>query len=221
MSSSQPPQWSQQFGPPAHQPPEPPKQGFRRRHPKTFWTLTILAGLFVASIVGSIVSPSKDDAGSATAQATSHSGTGKKAVSRRAAPAPDPAAGVGDEVRDGKFAFTVHKVKCGVAHVGNEYIGADAQGQFCLVTLTVENIGSEPQTLFSSNQKGYIGDTEYAVDDTATLYSASAGDSPWLKDINPGNALTGTIVFDIPQGAELSKLELHDSAFSGGAEVRL
>jgi len=40
--------------------------------------------------------------------------------------------------------------------------------------------------------------------------------------VNPGNTLTGKLVFDdIPAGAALTKIELHDSPFSGGVAVAL
>jgi len=207
--------------------------------PKLFWLLMILGLLLLIGIISSIANPPKDEAGSVSVQpssASSSSSTSKadgkpSTSSKKSAPAtsssstsPAPAKkgpGIEDEARDGQFAFTVTKVKRGVKSVGDQYLNAQAQGQFCLVTMTVKNIGDSPQTMFSSNQKGFIGDTEYGVDDTATLYTAKNGDSPWIKDINPGNALTGTIVFDIPKGKQLDKLELHDSAFSGGVEVFL
>jgi Domain of unknown function (DUF4352) len=48
------------------------------------------------------------------------------------------------------------------------------------------------------------------------------GDShAFLEDINPGNSVNGIIVFDIPKDATIVKLELHDSAFSGGVVVNV
>jgi hypothetical protein len=216
--------------PPAYDPPpEPPTRSFRKRHPKTFWALVIIGGLIALSIITSALSP-KDDSGNVTTQsepsASSSSSTGKAATKpttsakQSAAPAKQ-GPGVGDEARDGKFGFTVTRVRCGIKKVGNDFLNARAQGQFCLVGLTVKNIGDEPQTMFSNDQKGFIGDTEYAADDTATIYVAKDGNSPWLKEINPGNILTGTIVYDIPKGKKLTKLELHDSPFSEGVEVHL
>lgn len=54
-------------------------------------------------------------------------------------------------------------------------------------------------------------------DSSAELYDNKAG--LWLKDINPGNALVGTVYFDIPKDATIDYLELHDSAFSDGVKV--
>ncbi len=48
-----------------------------------------------------------------------------------------------------------------------------------------------------------------------------SGQKVWVNKINPGNTLTGNIVFDIPTDAKITSLELHDSALSRGATVRM
>lgn len=128
---------------------------------------------------------------------------------------------IGDPVRDGKFEFTVQKVKCGVTKVGTSMLGEKAQGQFCLVTVKVKNIGKEPQALADSAQKAFAADgTEYSTDSAAGLYANKDQDT-LFNEINPGNQVTGVLVFDIPKNVKLTKLELHDSLFSGGIDVRL
>jgi hypothetical protein len=127
-------------------------------------------------------------------------------------------AGIGTEVRDGKFAFVVNEVKCGISKVGSSTFNAEAQGQFCKVSMTVSNIGDEPQTFFGSNQKAFdSAGREFTNDTAADLYDSDS--QTWLKDINPGNSLTGNVYFDIPKDASLEYLELHDSAFSSGVKV--
>jgi hypothetical protein len=42
-----------------------------------------------------------------------------------------------------------------------------------------------------------------------------------FEGINPGNSIAGYVFFDVPRGTTVSKLELHDSMFSGGITVRL
>ena len=54
----------------------------------------------------------------------------------------------------------------------------------------------------------------------ASLLVNDGGDT-LFTEINPGNTLTGVIVFDIPENAGLARVELHDSAFSGGVSVDL
>ncbi|MFI6265292.1 DUF4352 domain-containing protein [Micromonospora sp. NPDC051006] len=128
---------------------------------------------------------------------------------------------IGQPARDGKFEFTVKSSKCGVAKVGSDLIGDKAQGQFCLVTMNVKNIGKEAQLLDGSSQKAYAADgTEYSSDTEAGLY-ANKEQSTFFEEINPGNQVTGVFVFDIPKKVKLTKLELHDSAFSGGVTVAL
>jgi hypothetical protein len=128
---------------------------------------------------------------------------------------------VGQPVRDGKFEFTVQSVKCGVGQVGEEPLTKPAQGQFCLVTVKVKNIGDKPQTLSDSDQKGFGADgKEYQTDTAAGIY-ANPNSDVFLTQINPGNEVTGVLVFDIPKDGKLAKLELHDSPFSGGATVQV
>ncbi|MEH0844950.1 DUF4352 domain-containing protein [Micromonospora sp. CPCC 205711] len=148
--------------------------------------------------------------------------TGSKAdASGTSEDKPAKTAKIGQAARDGKFEFTVKSSKCGVAKVGTSMLGDKAQGQFCLITVNVKNIGKEAQTLDGSSQKAYAANgTEYSSDTEAGLY-ANQDQSTFFEEINPGNQVTGVFVFDIPKNVKLTKLELHDSAFSGGVTVSL
>ena len=82
-----------------------------------------------------------------------------------------------------------------------------AEGQFCAVQLTVENIGDEPQSMFADNQ--------YAFDAKGRKFSANsmasmADESSQVlwEETNPGTAVKGKVYFDVPKGAKLSSLEL-------------
>jgi hypothetical protein len=130
-------------------------------------------------------------------------------------------AGLGDAVVDGKFSFTVIDVECGIQSVGSEMFGSEAQGQFCKVSLNIENVGDEPQTMFADNQKIYdVEGREFSPDTSAMIYMEGGSDA-WIEEINPGNQLAGELLFDVPEGATLDYIELHDSAFSSGVEVSL
>lgn len=143
-----------------------------------------------------------------------------KARATDAAQAEPKMARMNQPVRDGKFEFVVTKVKCGVSKVGESFLAKNAQGQYCLVTTTVKNIGKEPQMLSDSGQKAFDANgAEYATDE-AGLYANKNGEV-FLNNINPGNKVTAILVWDIPKGAKLTKVELHDSVFSGGVEVSL
>lgn len=129
--------------------------------------------------------------------------------------------GIGHEYRDGKFAFTVTKIKKGVRRVGDQYVGETAQGRFALVYVTVRNIGDEPRTFDSGSQKLIDGSgREFGADGEATIAMGDQSKA-FLEDINPGNGVHGILVFDVPAGLTLKALELHDSPFSGGVTVPL
>lgn len=129
-------------------------------------------------------------------------------------------AGIGTPVRDGKFEFVVTGVELGVARVGDDLFGQDAQGQFALVRMTVTNIGDEAQYFDGSNQD--LVDTLERTHSAATSAALYLDDSEsFLNQINPGNAVEGTVVFDIPTDATPARIELHDSAWSGGVTVTL
>ncbi|BCJ53581.1 Mpr protein [Actinoplanes sp. NBRC 14428] len=159
--------------------------------------------------------------------ATGKAGTDGAPVAKGATEAPEAkkpekkAPGLGDPVRDGKFEFTVTKLDCSKSKVGSAYLNKKAQGKFCLVSVTVKNIGKEAQLFDGSSQKAMdAAGTEYSNDGAAELY-ANEDTSTFLNEINPGNTVKGKLIFDVPKATKLTELELHDSPFSGGVEVKL
>jgi hypothetical protein len=87
--------------------------------------------------------------GSSTGSSTSTSPS-RASLPIRTSP---PAAAIGQEVRDGKFAFTVTGVRTSPA-MGTRV----AQGVYVLVSMTVRNTGSEPWSFFGINQKLTVRD---------------------------------------------------------------
>jgi hypothetical protein len=128
------------------------------------------------------------------------------------------APGVGQEVRDGKFAFVVK----GVRRSTGEGM-AKPRGEFVVVTMTVTNIGNEPQSFFIQNQKLIDGSgKQYAADFSAASWiNSGQGNESMLMDMNPGFTITTQVPFDVPVGTTASAIEVHDSAFSGGAKINL
>lgn len=158
-------------------------------------------------------------------------GVGNSENNNSSTPKPSPVAsgvttakavGLNQPARDGKFEFVVKTVTCGQTSVGaNEYATKDAQGQYCLMSLTVKNIGDRAQGLYSSNQKLLNSrNQQFAADDIASSYLDTSY-STLFSNINPGNQIEGTIVFDFPKGEIPVQAELHDDAFSGGVKVNL
>ncbi|MEU6034715.1 DUF4352 domain-containing protein [Actinomadura sp. NPDC047616] len=152
---------------------------------------------------------------------SSDSGGRATATSSKKRDAEKPVNGIGKTYRDGKFSFTVTKVRKGVRRVGDEYLGQTAQGQFVLVHVTVRNTGDRARTFDAGNQK--LIDTsgrEFQADSEAVIAMGEESRS-FLEEINPGNGVKGILVFDVPRGVKIKAIELHDSMFSGGVTVPL
>jgi hypothetical protein len=123
-------------------------------------------------------------------------------------------------VRDGKFEFVVQSVEPGKAQIGSDLLNTKAQGEFVIVTVKVTNTASEPQSFFGDNVQAYDAqDRKFSASTAAALYLADS--KSLYEQINPGNTVTGQVVFDVPIGTQLTRVELHDSAFSDGVSVEL
>ncbi|MEU4692391.1 DUF4352 domain-containing protein [Actinoplanes sp. NPDC023714] len=122
---------------------------------------------------------------------------------------------------DGSLEFTVTKLECGKAGVGESVLAVEAQGSFCIVSVTVKNVGQEAQTFDGSSQKAYDAKgTQYSNDGSAEL-ALNTSASTFLEQINPGNKVTGKLVYDVPKGTELTEIELHESFLSAGVKIPL
>ncbi|MET0416615.1 MAG: DUF4352 domain-containing protein, partial [Actinoplanes sp.] len=101
---------------------------------------------------------------------------------------------MGKAATDGKFQFTVTGMKCGVKQVGPAEFGEKAQGQFCLVDVTVKNTGASAEVFSDMSQQAYDeAGTEYSVDSGAGTW-ANKDYSTFLESINPGNSVKGKLV---------------------------
>jgi hypothetical protein len=178
--------------PPHFLPPQQKKKG--RKWP---WVLVAVVILFIwIGANGSKNSNTTNNASVAT-------------PSTSAAPAA-PVSGIGQEVRDGKFGFIVSDIQHSPTAGGET-----ARGEFVIVTMTVKNTGDQPQSFFAQNQKLFdTSGRQYAADSMATSDSM-------VMDLNPGFTLPVKVAFDVPPGTAISALEVHDSAFSGGAKINL
>ncbi|BEL03918.1 hypothetical protein Q0Z83_021090 [Actinoplanes sichuanensis] len=136
-----------------------------------------------------------------------------------ATPSPSPkktGPAFGDPVRDGQFEFTVTRVDCSKSTVGLEHIKRTAEGRFCVISLTVRNIGDDSKYFVGQAQTAYDGSgTAYDSDELAGLY-ANRGVEAFVQKLAPAEKVTGKLVFDVPKNVALTTLELHDSPLSGG-----
>lgn len=200
-----------QGGHPPQGPPPPTgpqrKKNFFARH-KFLTTLLIIA---VIVIIASIASSGGGEEPPGDSKPAPTSPTGS-----------DEAPGIGAAANDGQFQFTVTKMETGIESVGSAYLGEKAQGQFVILHMTVKNTGDEAQYFSESEQ--VLTDAQgrkHKTDSAASLYYEDKNDLALGEEINPGNEVSGVLIYDIPKDAKPVSVELHDSAFSDGVTVTL
>lgn len=136
---------------------------------------------------------------------------------------PKPAtAGIGQEVRDGKFGFVVTNVESGLSTIGKEssWFNQTAEGQFVIVYVDVTNTSNKPQFYSGTNQVLIDEQGREFTNDSSAEWKLE-GDDKGSGDLNPGITRSTRVVFDIPVGAVPTAIEVHDSMFSGGARINL
>lgn len=102
---------------------------------------------------------------------------------------------IGEIVKVGDVEYTVNS-KSTSQKIGNEFLNKTANGTYLIVNVTVKNTGKKSIRVTSDYFKLLKGDTEYADDGTAGLYSNKDGKF-FLSEVNPGNSITGNVVFDL------------------------
>ncbi|GIF09385.1 DUF4352 domain-containing protein [Actinoplanes siamensis] len=199
--------------------PPTPAPAKKRKWP---WIVGGMVGLMLIGCIGAVASGGTDTAESADGSQAATAAEGPAAIApKKTEEAKDDTPGLNQPAADGDFQFKVTGVKCGVSKVGTSLLGQAAQGQFCLISVQVKNIGKEAQTFLDSAQKAYDAKkVQYSVDSSAALYT-NDDQQILFAEINPGNTVKGKLVFDVPEGTKLTSLELHDSPFSDGVRVSL
>ncbi|MGO2026360.1 MAG: DUF4352 domain-containing protein [Brevibacterium aurantiacum] len=191
-----------------------------------FWLLIIVVVIAMISALSGGGEDTTDEAGASSAQEEKAAGAEQK---DEKAPAEDsgddPAAaaeyGIGDAVAADGWEITVGKVEDGVASVGDEYMGVEAQGQFVTVALSVKNTESAPDYFFEDNIK--LGDdagNTYSADSEAGIY-VDESSILFLEEINPGNTAEGVLVFDVPEDINPDRLTFEGGIFSDPIEISL
>ncbi|WP_436326595.1 DUF4352 domain-containing protein [Brevibacterium sp. FAM 27836] len=207
----------QQSGGSAQKPPKPKKPLLKRWW---FWLLVIIVVIAIFSALGG--GGDETTTGSSAENSADSEQSGKSADEKDAdEPAEDAAHGVGDTVAADDWEITVDSIEDGVSKVGDEYLGAEAQGQFVQIALSVKNTGSEPDYFFEDDIK--LGDDNgntYSADSEAGIYAAE-NNILFLEEINPGNTAKGVLVFDVPEDVDANRLTFAGGLFSDPVEISL
>lgn len=172
-------------------------------------------------------SSSSSTPAAAPAAAASTSAAPAKAATTAAKPAPVAAApaapkepGVGSTVHEGDIQFTLKSWKCGAKSVGGRYVNERAQGMYCIAGFTYKNVGNDPKTFDSSALTARVGDAKYKSNFSAN-YALNADNNTFLEQVNPGNAITGKIAFDVPQGTHIDHLYILDGFTGEGTGLKV
>jgi hypothetical protein len=155
-----------------------------------------------------------------TVAAGTASGSMSSSSSTSEAPAP-AGPGLNTPVKAGSFEYTALGVKDAGTTVGASPLTQTAQGTFVQVDLKIANSGNSAATFIVNYVKlvDASGKT-YDADPTATLY-ANPDQNAWVAAINPGNAIQGPILFDVPAGTKAASIQVSDNAFSKGQTIAL
>jgi hypothetical protein len=189
--------------------------------------VSLLAAVILVAVVGSIASAADDvatDIDAATeqfdedmAELEASAGALDPAAPAEGQASAPVAVTVGQPATIDNVTFTVNSEECGATSAGDETFGVTAQGTYCFFSVTVLNGSTEPFFFDSSSVTGYLGEAEYSADGEAAIYLPD--NDAFLEEINPGNTVTATVVFDVPAGAQLDRLEMSAGFLSTGRAV--
>jgi hypothetical protein len=116
--------------------------------------------------------------------------------------------GIGDTAQANDLAFTITGLECGITALGSEFLPVNPQGQFCRVGIVIENVGSSPAVFSASESKVFDSQSrEFAADTSAMIREEDSRDV-WRADLNPGNSVSGNLIFDLPVDASPDFIEI-------------
>ena len=189
------------------------------RGPDRRLLIGLAAAVVVVLIVGGVVAVvlMKNDAGDITVTARPEASSAEPSETEEG-PTEPQAAGTGDEVRDGNFAFVVNGVRTTDVVADPEFpeLNATADGEYVIVDLSVTNVSAEQQTFIASFNTLSDGTTEFEVDEDAWLYVGNT-----VTDVGPGQTIETAVVFDVPKGTDLESIWLRGGPLSDGVAVGL
>ncbi|OKI20512.1 hypothetical protein A6A08_22760 [Nocardiopsis sp. TSRI0078] len=113
--------------------------------------------------------------------------------------------GIGEPGTVGQWQVTVNGIETADVY-GDDFVRERAQGEFTIVSMTVKNTGNEATS--------FDGSAVSLVDADGNTYSSSTmlfqEESLLHEQVNPGNQVSGTAVFDAPEGTEITEIHVED-----------
>ncbi len=179
----------------------------------------LLLVLVLAAVYAFVIhEPDTVDASSPTSETsttTTDETTASEETSASETPLPAPPAG---SATDGPLTFTVVGVESGttITDTENEFLTKDAQGEFIVVRLTVQNTSPDPGQFLGTFQKLNAAGQQFTIDDEATFYVGGG-----FVDIPPGAEAAVGLAYDVPPGTVPESVELHADPISPGVVLPL
>ncbi|NMM23400.1 MAG: DUF4352 domain-containing protein [Phycicoccus sp.] len=132
-----------------------------------------------------------------------------------------PVAGIGAKVRDGTFEFVVTAVeRPGKTLVGKLDEALTAHGEFVVIRVNVTNVGNKAQSPDCSCQLLHNENGREFEPSSSILRTTGA--LKFVREIEPGETVEDVLVlFDVAPGTKVVNVELHNSPFSPGVQVKL
>lgn len=215
----QPPSGPSQWQQPGGQPPRPPRKSHRARN----IILGILGAVVLIIIIASVASNGNGNTPSASSTSQPPA-AGNSASTSTSSPAP-AAAALSSTGADGDFKFTVTSWSCGQAASDAVYGNAagfasqPAGTTECVAMLSVTNVHNGAQQFFATNQYAInLRGQKLSADDNQLYAGGALGQE--IVQVNPGQTISAGVAYAVPNGETIAKLELHDSAFSGGVDLK-
>ena len=115
---------------------------------------------------------------------------------------------LGEAITSGSFSVVVEGISDPVTKIGSDMVGTDEQSEFLLVDVSVTNDSDEAAAVSNSSFKLLSGEIEFEPSTSDALYLE--GDALVFDKINPGNTLTGQLVFDVPEGTIIDAIVFQD-----------
>jgi hypothetical protein len=174
----------------------------------------ILTVILALVLIGMVSSSGSKNAGTTTNTSGSPKNEAKK---------DQPIVKIGEAVQANDLSFTVTDTTKAKS-LGNSYTKKDAQGTFNIITLNIKNTGKETVTIDSSMMK--ITDSQGRTFDRSIEGQTAKGLSQgkvdlFLQQVQPGLAVTGEIVFDLPDDAAGLTLLVRGSIFGSEKQISL
>ena len=111
------------------------------------------------------------------------------------------------------------EVLCGHNTVGEGVLTRRAEGQYCVASFELSNVGRTLAILNVTDQVAVTASGSRHQGDPEATAAANGLLFVLPLPVASGGSAIGRIVFDIPQDAVLAALELHDSEHSDGAVI--